>query len=97
MAKGPLPMANMIPCITVVGNQEYISEPPNYEEKLRIYKSQVLIPFTISGTTHALMGPMHDPSEEVTKLRDFSPAYHRTKPLVSIKESMNLEYMTTTL
>lgn len=75
--KGPLPMANMIPCATIVGNQEYVPEPPNYEEKLCICKSHVLIPYTICKTTHALMGPMSDPSEDLTKFRDFSPAYHR--------------------
>lgn len=95
--KGPLSMANMIPCATVVGNEEYVREPPNYEEKLRIYKSQVLIPYTISETTHALMGLMHDPSEDLTNLREFFPSYHRIKPLVSIKGAMNLEYLTTTL
>lgn len=66
-------MVNMLPRAKVVGNQEYIHEPPNYEEKLCIYKSQVLIPYTISETTHALMGSMCDPSEDFTKLRYFSP------------------------
>lgn len=65
-------MAKMIPCATVVGNQEYVPEPSNYEEKMRIYKSQVLIHYTISKITHALMGPMCDPYEDLTKFRDFS-------------------------
>lgn len=87
----------MPPCATVVGNQEHVLEPQNYEEKLCIYKSQVLIPYAIFETTHALMGLMHDPSEDLTKIRDISPAYHRTKPLVRIKGSINLEYLTITL
>lgn len=33
----------------------------------------------------------------LTKFRDFSPTYHRTKPLVSVKGPMSLEYLTSTL
>lgn len=42
-----------------------------YEENQRIYKSQVLIPYTIREITHALMGHMRDPSKDLTKLRYF--------------------------
>lgn len=42
--KDTLPLAHMILSATAIGNQEYVSEPPNYEEKLWIYKSQVIIP-----------------------------------------------------
>lgn len=55
-------MANMLTDATVKGNREYVPEPLNLEEKLRIYKSQVLIPYTIYGTNHSLMGSMLDPS-----------------------------------
>lgn len=71
--KGSLPMTDMLPCATVVENRQYVPEPPNNEEKLCIYKSQVLIPYTISEITHAIMGPMRDPSEDLTKLRHFPP------------------------
>lgn len=30
--KDYLPMANMIPCATVIGNQEYVHEPTNHEK-----------------------------------------------------------------
>lgn len=43
------------------------------------------------------MGPMHDPLVDITKFRDFFPSYHRTKPIVTIKEPINLEYMSATL
>lgn len=43
------------------------------------------------------MGPKHDPSVDITKLKDFFLSYHQNKPIVSIKEPINLEYMTGTL
>lgn len=96
-AKEYLQLAHMLPSANVVGNQEYVPEPPHYEEKLCIYKSQIIIPDSISGNIHALMGPMCDPSVDLTKIMDFSPAYHMTKPVVSIKEPLNLSYMTANL
>ncbi|KAI5411969.1 hypothetical protein KIW84_056871 [Lathyrus oleraceus] len=90
-------MANMFPCATMIWNQECVLEPPNYEEKLHIYKSQVIIPYSIFEKTHALMGPMYDPYADRTSIKDFLPSYHRTKPLVSIVGPLNLEYMKTSL
>lgn len=57
----------------------------------------MLIPYVISGTTHAFMSPTLNPVEGLTKFKDFFPTYHRTKPIVSIKEPMNLEQHTSTL
>lgn len=96
-AKDPLPMAKVLPCATIDGNREYLLEPPNTKENLHIYKPQVPTPYTLSEITHALICPMREPSEDLTKIRYFPPAYHRKKRLVSIKGPMNLEYMTTTL
>lgn len=79
----------------VIGNKEYVPEPPNFEEKFRIYKFQVLIPFTIFKKTHTLMGPTLDPAEGLVRSMNLFHAYHRTKPIVSVKETMSLEYQTT--
>lgn len=81
----------------LAGNQEYVPEPSNQEEKLWIFKSQVLIPYSTYVKTHALMGPMHDPLVDITILRYFFPSYHQTKPIVSTNEPINLEYMNATL
>lgn len=81
----------------VIGNQKYVPEPPNFETKLQIYKSQVLTPCPISGINHAFMGPTLDPVEGLANFKEFFPTYHRTKPIVSIKEPMNLEHHTSTL
>lgn len=58
--KEHVPQAYTLDDVTAIGNREYMLEPTNLEEKLRIFKSQVLIPFTLSGNEHALMGPMLD-------------------------------------
>lgn len=96
-SKDSMPMANTLSCAQVIANQEYVPEPPNYEEKLHIYKSQVIIPYSISEKTYALMSLMYDPSADLTNIKEFFPSYHRTKPLVSIPGPLNLEYMTTSL
>lgn len=93
--KESLLLAPMLPSATCIVNQEYVLEPPNYEEKLWIYKSHVIIPYSISRKTHALKGLF--PYVDLTKVMDFFLSYHRTNPMVSIKEPLNLEYMTATL
>lgn len=37
--KESLLLAHVLSSATCIGNQEYVLEPPNYEEKIRIYKS----------------------------------------------------------
>lgn len=88
--KETLPLAHMLSFAIGIGNQEDVLEPLNYEENHQIYKSQVIIPYSIYGKTHALMGPMPDTYVVLTKIRDFFPSYHRTKPMVSVKEPLNL-------
>lgn len=79
-SKEHVPQAYMLHHTTVIGNQEYVLEPPNFEEKLWIYKSRILIPYGISRISHALMGPTLDPAEGLTKFKDLFPAYHSTNP-----------------
>lgn len=69
--------------LSLVGNQEYVPEPPLLEEKRKIYQSQVLIPLTITGKTHMYMGHLPDPNVDAKKLKKFFPTYHCTKPLAS--------------
>lgn len=38
-----------------------------------------------------------DPTEGLTRSMNFFPAYHRTKPIVSVREPMSLEYQTNSL
>lgn len=56
---------------SLVGNQEYIPEPPLLEEKCKIYQSQVLIPLIIASKTHAYMGLFPDPNVDAEKLKLF--------------------------
>ncbi|XP_058736960.1 uncharacterized protein LOC131609281 [Vicia villosa] len=65
---------------TQMGDQEYIPNP-NSAEVRAIYASQVIIPFELSGKTHAFMGPL--PGETNPSLSKFFPAYYKTRLLVS--------------
>lgn len=89
-------LAHMLSFVNIVGNQEYVLEPPHYEEKLRIYNSQVIIPYSISENTHDSWVQCVIPQWILLSLGIF-PTFHRTKPIVSIKEPLNLEYMTPNL
>lgn len=61
---------------TDMGNQQYVPEPPLAEEKRRIYQSRVLIPISVSGKTHAMLGPLLDATVNLDSRRDFFPTYH---------------------
>lgn len=52
-----LPLADKILGPNTVGNQKYVPEPLTEEQRM-IFQSQVLIPISISGKTHAMLGPM---------------------------------------
>lgn len=41
------------------------------------------------------MGQIPNPLVDDVKLREFFPSYHRTRPIVSIKKPINLEYVNT--
>lgn len=56
----------------LVGNQEFDPEPPLVEEKIWIYISQILVPLTISGETHAFMGSLPSPDFGVEIFKAFS-------------------------
>ncbi|KAI5435214.1 hypothetical protein KIW84_021868 [Lathyrus oleraceus] len=64
-SKAPLPLATRLQSSILVGNQECVPELPNQEHKLHIFKSQVLIHYSIYGKTHALMGQMSDPTVDI--------------------------------
>lgn len=54
---------------------------------MKNYQSQVLIPLTIAGKTHAYMGPFPDPNVDVEKLKKFFRTYHHAKPLSGKSET----------
>lgn len=84
-SKDSRPLSTRLQSPILNGNQQYVPESPMQEENLRIYESHLLIPYSISGKPHALMGPLPDPSLDVVKLREFFPSYHQTKPIMSVK------------
>ena len=80
-ASTPLPHAHKLNGPTVVGNQQYVPEPPNEKEKDCIYRSQVLIPVFISGVCHAMLGPLPNPDSDPDRLKIFFPTYSHSKPI----------------
>src|SRR3954466_2027603 len=62
------------------GEREFVPNP-NTEEIRDIYASQVIIPFDLSGKTHAFMGPL--PGGNNPSLGKFFPAYYKTRPVLS--------------
>lgn len=82
-----LPVVHKILGPKVVGNQQYIPEPPLEEEKRHIYQYHVLIPISIFVKTCAIVGPLPDVSTNLVKLKEYFPTYHRYKPITSRRKS----------
>jgi hypothetical protein len=57
----------------IIGNQQYVPEPPNERDKECIYKSQVLIPVLVSGICHAMLGQLPNPDIKPDRLKEFFP------------------------
>lgn len=62
------------------GERPFVQEPSLEEEKELIYKSQVMITFTISDSVHAFLGSLHDSSIESQKVKELFPCYNHSKP-----------------
>lgn len=77
----------------VAGNQKYVPESPLKKEKLMIFKSKVLLPFTIVDNLNAFMGSISNPSRDTAIINEFFPTYHHTKPKVSENKPIDLAYL----
>lgn len=71
-----LPLSDKILGPNIVGNQQYVPEPLNEEQRM-IFQSQVLIPISISGKKHTMLRPLPNPIFDPDRLKDLFPAYHR--------------------
>ena len=78
-----IPLVASITILILAGNKLYVPEPP-IQKKTLIWKSQVLIPFTISNITHVVFGPFPYLNTNVARTSEFFLYYHRTKPLVVV-------------
>ncbi|XP_027346509.1 uncharacterized protein LOC113858193 [Abrus precatorius] len=56
-SKSKVPSAFSNAELVPLGHSSYLPEPPLEEEKLAIWKSQVLIPFSLGSKPHAFLGP----------------------------------------
>lgn len=95
-SKNPLPLAAKLNVPLTVGKHEYVPKPPMEEERTRIRKSQVFIPYSISEKTHAFLGPLRDPNVKNEKLKEIFLSYHHTSPITCLRQPIDLNYMIAT-
>ena len=81
-SKQQLPTPYVVDVIfpTYSGNRTYIPKPPMEKEKTIIWASQVLTPFSISGSVHAFLGHLPKSSTKPVKLNKFFPCLPYCKP-----------------
>lgn len=72
-----------------IGNAEYIPELET-EKQRGIYKSHALLPFSLAGKPHAMLGPMADLSISQETLRYHFPTYDRYKPIGNRRKPISL-------
>lgn len=78
-----------------IDGREYVLEPPLVEEKEKIWRSQVLIPFSLANEPLAFLGPLPEKRHpEITK-NDSSlfPASHISEPVISAQRPFSLRYV----
>lgn len=80
-----LPFADKILGPNTMGNQQCVLEPLTEEQRM-IFQSQILIPISIYGKTHAMLGPLSNLNVDPNRLKEFSPTYHRYKPITCLKK-----------
>lgn len=78
-----LPLADRIFGPNTVGNQQYV---PEY-----FTEEQILIPISIYGKTHAIIGPLSTPNVDHDKLKEFFPTYNKYKPIACAKKLKVIE------
>lgn len=74
-----------------VEGRTFVPEPPNEEEKIKIWNSQVLIPFSIGDKLHAYLGPY-----QTTFPRNASAFFPSPLPdekILAFRDSYNLSFL----
>lgn len=74
-------------------NQIYALEPDLDAKKTKIWKSHVLIPYSVSGTVHAFLGPFAYSKLDPEKVEDDFPGREGHKPIVFSHDSLNMSLM----
>ncbi|XP_057428984.1 uncharacterized protein LOC130722314 [Lotus japonicus] len=75
-----------------------IPEPPNEAEKRAIWKSQVLIPFSVNGTLRAILGPLkvvkHDrPNSLPEEHESFHPSVRGEELILAFQPSYRMPFL----
>jgi len=88
-----IPFAATLEALILKNNQAYASEPDLDAEKAKIWQSQVLILYSVSGTVYAFLGPYPDPKLKTPELEENFLGYEGRKPLVFSEDIPNMSYM----
>lgn len=63
------------------------------QKKTKIWKSHVLIPYSVSGTVHDFLGPFAYSKLDPEKVEDDFPGREGHKPTVFSHDSLNMSLM----
>jgi len=74
-------------------NQIYAPEPDLHAQKTKFWKSQVLIPYSVSCTVRAFLGPFLDSKLDPKKVEDDFPGRKGHKPRVFSHDLLNMSFM----
>ncbi|KAI5434067.1 hypothetical protein KIW84_021073 [Lathyrus oleraceus] len=89
-----LPFAAKLTQPLTIDGKEYVLEPPFAEEKAKIWRSQVLIPFSLSDKPLAFLGSLPENRQpEITKKNSFFATSHLSEPLVSSQKPFSFHYI----
>jgi len=89
-----IPLAATIEDLPLKNNQINASEPDLDAEKAKIWQSHVLIPYSVSDTVYAFLGPYPDPELKTPELEESFHGYNGRRPIVFSKDIPNMSYMT---
>lgn len=88
-----VPFATDIEGPSFFDDYTYVLEPPMKMEKLIILASQVLIPFSIAGKTHAFLGSLPISFVKLYRLKKFFPGHPSCKPCAFEDKIFELEFI----
>jgi len=74
-------------------NQVHAPEPDLDAEKAKIWKSKVLIQYSISGTVCAFLGPYPTSKLNPQEVEETFPGYGSHKPRIFSHDSFNMTFM----
>jgi len=88
-----IPLAASVDTFPRSNNQIHAPGPDLDAEKTKIWKSRVLISYSVRGIVHAFLGPYPDSKLDPEKVEDDFPGREGHKPRVFSHDSFNMSFM----